>query len=124
MPLAELTGPLSSEAAAKWAASEGVELRTMWNGRTAIAADDARAIYDRASAAAETVRQRNAVKTAEIVAAIPPVFPGKPGPPGLTGVSALEWMKAGERDERLEKLDELYQEYAGGGATFHPIKRD
>jgi hypothetical protein len=102
----------------------GVELRSTWNGRTAIAADDAKVVYERASAAAEAARQRNAVKTAEIVAAIPPIPAGKPVPPGLDGVSAFDMMKSGERDERLAKKDRVWQEMREAGFTYHKLNEE
>lgn len=122
VPLAEVLGPgLTTDAAAAWAASEGVELRRSWDGRLALAVDDARAVHAKASAAAEAARLRNEAKTAALVASLAPVPPGKPVPPELDGVSALDWMKAEEWDERLDAADDRYRDYTSADDVYYPI---
>lgn len=47
VPVADLVGTLTAdEAAEQWPASEGVELRRSWNGRLALAPDDAADVFE------------------------------------------------------------------------------
>lgn len=126
VPLVEIAGPMTTDQARQWAASEGIELRSMWDGRLAVAEPDARAVHQRAVEAAEAARVRNQAKaTATVEAAYAGIPRGRRAPDGVPDLSAIDVMVGQDRiAKRLNAADERWQEMAEGGFTFHPISRD